>query len=77
MLTRVSKEAQELLSEIAERYSAAGSPDRVDWCFDTGAVTEQHRELEAAGVLQRVFGVPGGFAWRLTEAGAQQARASA
>jgi hypothetical protein len=73
----VSAQATELLTTIAERYAAAGSPDHTGWCFDGGVVTDAHRELEASGVLQRVFGVPGGFGWRLTDAGAQQARACA
>lgn len=67
----------QLLASIAERYAAAGSPERTGWCFDVGVVTDAHRDLENKGLLQRVFGVPGGVAWRLTEAGLQQARACA
>lgn len=67
----------QLLATIAERYVAAGSPERSGWCFDVGVVSDEHRALENRGLLQRVFGVPGGFAWRLTEAGLQQARACA
>ena len=67
----------QLLASIAERYIAAGSPERSGWCFDVGVVTDAHRDLENKGLLQRVFGVPGGVAWRLTEAGLQQARACA
>ncbi len=66
-----------LLALIAERYIAAGSPERSGYCFDAGIATDDHRNLENSGLLQRVFGVPGGFAWRLTEAGLQQARACA
>jgi hypothetical protein len=66
-----------LLAAIAERYVAAGSPERSGWCFDAGVVSDEHRNLENNGLLQRVFGVPGGFAWRLTEAGLQQAKACA
>jgi hypothetical protein len=73
----VSEQARKLLSTIAERYSSAGSPERSGWCFDGGTVTDAHRELEASGLLQRVFGVPGGYAWRLSEAGMQQMKASA
>jgi hypothetical protein len=73
----VSEQARKLLSTIAERYAAAGSPERSGWCFDAGAVTDAHRELEAGGLLQRVFGVPGGYGWRLSEAGMQQMKASA
>ncbi|RYZ03005.1 MAG: hypothetical protein EOO73_29215 [Myxococcales bacterium] len=73
----MSEQARKLLSTIAERYASAGSPERSGWCFDAGLVTDPHRELEASGILQRVFGVPGGYAWRLTEAGMQQARACA
>jgi hypothetical protein len=68
---------RQLLMAIAERYVAAGSPERSGWCFDVGAVSDEHRDLENLGLLQRVFGVPGGFAWRLTEAGLQQAKACA
>ncbi|MDF3064544.1 MAG: hypothetical protein K0R38_145 [Polyangiaceae bacterium] len=77
MLGSVSEPARKLLSTIADRYAAAGSPERSGWCFDAGSVTDAHRELEASGLLQRVFGVPGGYAWRLTEAGMQQAKACA
>jgi hypothetical protein len=68
---------RQLLIAIAERYVAAGSPERSGWCFDVGAVSDEHRDLENLGLLQRVFGVPGGFAWRLTEAGLRQAKACA
>ena len=67
----------ELLSAIAARYVALGCPERSGWCFDAGIVSDQHRELENHGLLQRVFGLPGGFGWRLTEAGLQQAKACA
>lgn len=73
----MSEQARTLLSSIAERYASAGSPERSGFCFDAGSVTDAHRELEAAGVLQRVFGVPGGYAWRLSEAGLQQIKATA
>lgn len=73
----MTETASKLLVNIAERYAAAGSPERSGWCFDVGVVSDEHRDLENRGLLQRVFGVPGGFAWRLTEAGLQQARACA
>jgi hypothetical protein len=66
-----------LLTAIAARYVAAGCPERSGWCFDASLVTDEHRDLENQGLLQRVFGVPGGFAWRLTETGLQQAKACA
>jgi hypothetical protein len=66
-----------LLASIAERYTAAGSPERSGWCFDAGVLSDDHRALEAQGLLQRVFGIPGGFGWRLTEAGLQRAKACA
>lgn len=68
---------RQLLAAIAERYVAAGSPERSGFCFDAGIVSDEHRELEANGLLQRVFGIPGGFGWRLTEAGLQRAKACA
>lgn len=67
----------QLLAAIAARYVAAGFPERSGWCFDAGIVSDEHRNLETRGLLQRVFGLPGGFAWRLTEAGLLQAKASA
>jgi hypothetical protein len=73
----VSEQSRKLLSSIAERYAAAGSPERSGWCFDAGTVTDPHRELEAAGLLQRVFGVPGGYGWRLSEKGFAQMKATA
>jgi hypothetical protein len=70
----VSEEAKKLFQEIAVRYAAAGYPDRQTHHFDAGGTTDTHRELEAAGLIQRVFGVPGGVGWRLTEAGVQDAK---
>ena len=35
-------------------------------------MTDTLRELENAGLVQRVFGVLGGFAWRFTEAGTER-----
>jgi hypothetical protein len=77
MLELVSNDANKLFSMITERYSSAGAPERTGWYFDAGVVSDAHRELEAAGLLQRFFGAPGGYAWRLTEAGLQQIKASA
>ena len=37
-------------------------------------MTDTLRELENDGLVQRVFGVVGGFAWRLTEAGVARAQ---
>ena len=60
------------LNGIIERYLAAGSPSHLDWVFDHGLVTESHRNLEAAGIVQRVFGTEQGFGWRLTATGRAQ-----
>jgi hypothetical protein len=73
----MSDSMSKLLATIAARYVAAGFPERSGWCFDAGIVTDEHRDLESRGLLQRVFGLPGGVAWRLTEAGLQQAKACA
>ena len=54
---------------IAERYRAADNPERASWLFESGKLTEPHRELESAGLIERVFGTAHGFSWRLTEAG--------
>jgi hypothetical protein len=70
----VSEEAKNLFQAIAARYAAAGHPDRPTHHFDAGATTDVHRELELAGLIQRVFGIPGGVGWRLTEAGAEAAK---
>jgi len=70
----VSEEAKKLFRGIAERYVGAGYPDRLAHHFDAGATTDAHRELEVAGLIQRVFGVPGGVCWRLTEAGVKEAK---
>lgn len=73
----VNEAATALFKTIATAYLAAGSPDRATHHFEHAQMTDMHRELEAEGVIQRVFGVPGGFAWRLTEAGAELAAKSA
>jgi len=70
----VSEQAKTLFRAIAERYAAAGHPDRQTHYFDVGSTTDTHRELEVAGLIQRVFGIPGGVGWRLTEAGVEDAK---
>jgi hypothetical protein len=70
----VTEEAKNLFQTIAARYTAAGHPDRQAHHFDAGATTDPHRELEVAGLIQRVFGIPGGVGWRLTEAGVEAAK---
>ena len=70
----VSEEAKKLLQAIAMRYAAAGCPDRQTHYFDAGGTTDTHRELEVAGLVQRVFGVPGGVCWRLTDTGVEAAK---
>ena len=71
----VSGSAREYFEKRAQLYLAAGSPDRKAWVFDDGKRTPVHEELSAEGLLERVFGTPRGFAWRLTEAGVERARA--
>jgi len=70
----VTDEAKNLFQTIAARYAAAGHPDRQTHYFDPKATTDPHRELEVAGLIQRVFGVQGGVCWRLTEAGVDAAK---
>jgi len=70
----VTEAATALFKKIANAYLAAGSPDRTSHHFERGQMTDVHRELENADLTQRVFGVAGGFAWRLTEAGVQHAQ---
>lgn len=74
MLMDVKDEAHQLLLDVINRYRVAGSPDRVGWYFDVGVISDAHRDLEAAGVVQRAFGVAGGVAWRLTEMGVERAK---
>ena len=74
MLVNVKDEARLLLLDVIHRYQTAGSPDRGGWYFDVGQISEAHRDLEAAGLTQRAFGVAGGFAWRLTELGIERAK---
>ncbi len=74
MLLLVSEEATALFRTIASAYLAAGSPDRASHHFERGRMTDTLRELENDGLVQRVFGVVGGFAWRLTEAGVARAQ---
>ncbi len=69
MMPCVTDDASNRLQAILERYRAAGNPERTTWLFDRGVDTVPHRELELAGLLERVFGTPHGFAWRLTAAG--------
>lgn len=70
----MSNEATLLFQTIIERYVAAGSPERGGYVFGAGDMTDTHRELESAGLVQRVFGTASGFAWRLSETGAQRAK---
>ena len=70
----MSENAKTSFRAIAERYAAAGYPDRQTHYFDVGATTDTLRELETAGLIQRVFGIPGGVGWRLTEAGVEEAK---
>ncbi|MET0795214.1 MAG: hypothetical protein ABW061_27090 [Polyangiaceae bacterium] len=70
----MSEEARILFQTIIERYSAAGSPERGGYIFGAGEMTDAYRELETAGLMQRVFGTVGGVAWRLTETGAERAK---
>lgn len=55
-------------------YLAAGCPERGGYLFGAGEMSDAYRDLESAGLLQRVFGVAGGVAWRLTETGATRAK---
>jgi len=73
----VKDEARLLLLDIVHRYQAAGAPERGGWYFDVGQISDAHRDLESAGLAQRAFGFPGGFAWRLTELGIERAKQTA
>ena len=74
MLSNVKDEAHSLLLDIINRYRLAGSPDRGGWYFDVGQISDAHRDLEAAGLVQRAFGIAGGVAWRLTELGIERVK---
>ena len=67
-------EARTLFQTILDRYLAAGSPERGGYIFGAGEMSDAHRELESAGLVQRVFGTVGGVSWRLTETGAERAK---
>ena len=67
-------EARILFQTIMDGYLAAGSPERGGYVFGAGEMTDAHRDLESAGLVQRVFGMPGGVGWRLTETGAERAK---
>jgi hypothetical protein len=70
----VNDQANTLFQTIMTGYLAAGSPERGSYIFGAGEITDAHRELESAGLVQRVFGGVGGVAWRLTEIGAERAK---
>ena len=70
----MSDEATKHFQAIAELFAAVGFPAREGWLLQAGLVTDAHRELEAGGLLERVFGTVRGFAWRLTAAGVERAR---
>jgi hypothetical protein len=70
----VNDEARSLFQKIMNAYLAAGSPERGGYIFGAGDMSDAHRDLEAAGLVQRVFGTVGGVAWRLTETGAERAK---
>lgn len=70
----VNDEARTLFQKILDGYLAAGSPERGGYVFGPGEMTDAHRDLESAGLVQRVFGTVGGVAWRLTETGAERAK---
>lgn len=74
MLRGVKDEARLLLLDIIHRHQTEGSPDRGGWYFDVGTISDAHRDLESAGLVQRVFGIAGGVAWRLTELGLERAK---
>ena len=63
----MSAAARRYFEAIVQRYLDSNSPERKDWLFDGGQVSDTHRELEADGLIERVFGAERGFAWRLTD----------
>ena len=69
----MNEAARQHFQAIAERYRSANPADRATWLFESGKLTESHRELESAGLIERVFGTAHGFSWRLTEAGVARA----
>ncbi len=69
----MSAAAESHFQAIVDLYLAAGSPARQSWLFQAGRVSDVQRELEAAALIERVFGTKRGFAWRLTERGVEQA----
>ena len=64
----------EYMRVIAAQYRAARCPDPKTWHFDAGIISPAHQLLEGADLIERLFGTPRGYAWRLTAAGAALAK---
>lgn len=58
--------------QISERFASEAPELPRTWHFDAAADNDVLRELEALGLVERIFGTPQGFAWRLTEAGLRE-----
>ncbi|MES1174821.1 MAG: hypothetical protein ABUL62_10890 [Myxococcales bacterium] len=70
----MTEDARNHFQAIAELYASLGFPERESWLVQAGDVSNVHHELEAEGLIERVFGTKRGFAWRLTQAGVERAK---
>jgi hypothetical protein len=66
----MSSQAVEYLRALMRLHAAASRAGRSrDWLFDAGKTEPVHQELAAAGLLEKMLGTKGGYAWRFTAAG--------
>ena len=69
----MSAEATKYLQAIYDQYLAAGLPALEKWHFDAGVRNRSLDELETLGLVYKVLGTERGFAWRLSQVGAERA----
>jgi hypothetical protein len=72
----MSAEATKYLQAIRAQYEAAGLPAHEKWYFDAGATNHSLEELETLGLVFKVLGTERGFAWRLSNTGAELVQCS-
>lgn len=68
VLQIVTEAAKRRLARIQQSFSSFNG-DRERFLFDVAKASDVHFELERLGMITRMLGVPGGFAWALTELG--------
>ena len=70
----MSGEASAYLRLIYRKYLARRRPALDTWYFDAGVSSAALTELAALGFVYKILGTERGYAWRLSEAGALQAK---